>query len=176
MHRFTLPFAAVVTHRIGYRGARSGVVVILAALALALTVASPCGAASPAAEGRIVAVSLFSFGSQVLQAKTPVLVDFSAPWCLPCKELEKSLETVAATAGGRVRVVRVNVTWARHLAKQYGVQALPTLLVFDHGAVVERATGALSPDDIRDLLASSTHAAPGVPAEAPAPTAVAASR
>jgi thioredoxin 1 len=159
MHRVTGSFAAVAARITRHHGALAAVLLTLAALALAAPL--PCAAASPvsspAAEGRIVPVSLFSFGSQVLQAKMPVLVDFSAAWCLPCKALEKSLEWVAATAGDRVRVVRVNVTWNRHLAKLYDVQALPTLLVFDHGAVVERATGVLGPDDIRDLLTNSTH-------------------
>jgi thioredoxin len=106
-----------------------------------------------------VPVSFLSFGSKVLNAEMPVLVDFSAPWCVPCRAVEKSLDEVVAAAGGRVRVVRVNVTWSQGLAKRYGVEALPTLLLFDHGVVVDRATGALGPDDIRDLIAGSTRVA-----------------
>lgn len=159
MVRFADLFFAV-TRRIASPSAIGALAVTLSVAALAAP--TPGFAASPAparAESRVVPVSFLSFGSKVLNAEMPVLVDFSAPWCVPCRAVEKSLDEVVAAAGGRVRVVRVNVTWSQGLAKRYGVEALPTLLLFDHGVVVDRATGALGPDDIRDLIAGSTRVA-----------------
>jgi thioredoxin 1 len=160
MHR-SASLLPTVSGRIAHRALAAALLITLSAAAL--NAPTPCFAASPAArplaEDHIVPVSFLSFGSKVLNAEMPVVVDFSAPWCVPCRAVEKSLAAVAAAAGGRVRVARVNVTWSQGLAKRYGVEALPTLLIFDHGVVVERATGALDPDDIRDLLTSSTHVA-----------------
>jgi thioredoxin 1 len=112
----------------------------------------------PLAESRVVGVSSLSFGRQVLAAQMPVLVDFSASWCAPCKAMDRSLDEVAATAGGRVRVVRVNVgVWSRGLAARYGVEALPTVLLFDHGVVIDRETGVLGTGDLRDMVANGVH-------------------
>ncbi len=160
---------AAITRRIA--GTSAAAALLAGLTILALSAPAPCFAAPaparPAAEDRIVPVSFLSFHSKVLAAEMPVLVDFSAPWCIPCKAIERSLAAVAAAAGGRVKVVRVNVSWSHGLAKRYGVEALPTLLVFDHGTVVERATGALSIADIRDLIAGSVHVAvDGAAAEA----------
>jgi thioredoxin 1 len=134
---------------------------LLTPLAPATAAAAPAAAVTAAAtqtgQHRVVGVSGFTFGSKVLAAQTPVLVDFSASWCVPCQAIARNLDAVAAAYGDRVRIVRVNVTWSPMLARRYDVRALPTLLLFDHGVLVERVTGALGVDDIRDLLASSVH-------------------
>jgi thioredoxin 1 len=110
-------------------------------------------------ESRVVEVSSLSFGRQVLAAHMPVLVDFSATWCAPCHKMDKSLDELAAAAGGRVRVVRVNVGgWSRGLAKRYRVEALPTVLLFDHGVEIDRETGALSAGDLSEMVANGVHA------------------
>jgi thioredoxin len=157
---------------------RSAAAALLAACLVqaALVAPTPCSATTAAlqqlAERRVVPVSQLSFGSQVLDAQMPVLVDFSAPWCIPCRAIAKSLDEVVATGGGRVRIVRVDVGWSHRLAKRYGVAALPALLLFNHGQVIDRETGAMGADDIRDMLANGVQL---VLAAAP-PAAVVASR
>jgi thioredoxin len=160
MRRFFAGPLVAVTRR---AASRRAVAALLAWAALVALAAPPCAAAGPSApaeaERRVVPVSWLSFGSRVLAAQMPVLVDFSASWCAPCRQLEKALDEVVASAGGRVRVVRVNVGWSHGLAKRYGVEALPTLLLFDHGKVIDRVTGAMGAGDIRDMLANGTHPA-----------------
>lgn len=129
-----------------------------AAQAADIAGAAAAAGRQPPAESRVVEVSSLSFGRQVLAAQMPVLVDFSASWCAPCHAMDKSLDEMAATAGGRVRVVRVNVgVWSRGLAKRYGVEALPTVMLFDHGVVIDRETGVLGTGDLRDMVANGAH-------------------
>ncbi|HVT56935.1 MAG TPA: thioredoxin [Thermoanaerobaculia bacterium] len=142
---------------------------LLIALALALIERGAEGATGP---GRTVSGSDHSFPEQVLRANVPVLVDFWAPWCVPCRKLEGALDEVAKELGGQVRIVRINITWNHTYADRYGVQALPTLLLFQNGKQVDRQTGALSAEDIKDLFATLRAAGP---AAAPAAGPVAAS-
>jgi len=108
--------------------------------------------ASPAA-ARVLSASGFSFARTVLRADLPVVVDFWAPWCIPCRELEAPLAELAAKFAGRARVVRVNVEWSSRVAQRYDVQSLPTILVFKGGELVSRSTGGASEQDLEDLLA-----------------------
>ena len=107
---------------------------------------------SPVA-ARVLSASGFSFARTVLRADLPVVVDFWAPWCIPCRELEAPLAELAAKFAGRARVVRVNVEWSSRVAQRYDVQALPTILVFKGGELVSRSTGGASERDLEDLLA-----------------------
>ncbi len=92
-----------------------------------------------------------NFDEVVLQAKGPVLVDFYADWCGPCQQLAPVLERVSQdlTEG---RIVKVNVDQNPQLAARYNIQALPTLLVFVDGQVVQKAMGMQSEQEIRSLL------------------------
>jgi thioredoxin 1 len=148
-------------------------------LAAAIALAAPAGAAgasrdagtardagrSSAAprpdDAKVLSASAFSFGRIVLHSDLPVIVDFWAPWCLPCKELDGPMSEVAARFAGRVRVVRVNLDWSGGVAHHYGVQALPTVLIFRRGELVGRSTGGASAQDLADLLAASAAPAPG---------------
>lgn len=109
--------------------------------------------ASPAS-ARVLKASGFSFARTVLRAELPVVVDFWAPWCIPCRELDGPLAELAVKLAGRVRVVRVNVEWSSGVAQRYGVQTLPTILVFKGGELVSRSTGGASEQDLEDLLAT----------------------
>ena len=147
----------------------------IAALAVSATAARAADAgagrtaATPAA-ARVLSASGFSFERTVLRADLPVIVDFWAPWCIPCRELEAPLAELAAKFAGRARVVRVNVEWSSRVAERYEVQALPTILVFKGGALVSRSTGGASEQDLEELLSAQLAPVPAV-ATAAAPAA-----
>jgi thioredoxin 1 len=115
--------------------------------------------------------SAFSFDRSVLRADVPVVVDFWAPWCIVCRELEAPLAELAAEFAGRARVVRVNIDWSSRVARRFDVTALPTILIFKGGELVSRSSGAASKQDLEELLAAQL--APAVVA-AVAPTVAAA--
>jgi len=92
------------------------------------------------------------FKGEVLESKVPVLVDFFAPWCGPCRALAPALEGIAKSYEGRLAVVKVNVDEAQQLAARYGVQAVPTLIVFQDGKAVDTMVGVLSPSALRAKL------------------------
>jgi thioredoxin 1 len=82
-----------------------------------------------------------TFESEVTNATTPVLVDFWASWCGPCKMLAPTVDEIAAEFAGKVRVVKVNVDEERTLAAKFGIQGIPTLMIFKGGQVVDRLVG-----------------------------------
>ena len=128
--------------------------------------------ASRPAAAKVLSASALSFGRVVLHSELPVIVDFWAPWCLPCKELDGPMSQVAEKLAGRARVVRVNLDWSGGIARRYGVQALPTVLIFKGGELVGRSTGGASAQELEDLLGLDAAEA----ATAPAPVAAGASR
>ncbi len=83
------------------------------------------------------------FDREVLQAKVPVLVDFYAQWCGPCKMVAPVVDEVADELGAAARVVKVDVDEAQQLAAKFGVMSIPTFLVFNGGKVVDQLVGAL---------------------------------
>lgn len=89
---------------------------------------------------------------EVLSAKGPLLVDFWATWCPPCRRLAPTLERLAADESGRLTVAKLDVDGAPELSARYGVVSIPTLLVFLNGEVVDRAVGALPLADLRLLV------------------------
>ena len=97
-----------------------------------------------------------NFDSEVLQSAQPVIVDFYADWCGPCKMIAPALEEIAGELTGRVKVAKVNVDEQSALAQRYHVQSLPTLLYFQNGEVVNQEIGATSK---KNILARLNHAA-----------------
>jgi thioredoxin 1 len=91
-----------------------------------------------------VEVNETNFDSEVLKSNLPVLVDFWAPWCGPCKMVAPVLEEIATEQAGRAKIVKVNLDESPGLAQKYRVQAVPTLLYFVGGEVKEMAVGAAS--------------------------------
>jgi len=104
-----------------------------------------------------------SWDKDVLGADVPVLVDFWAEWCAPCRMIAPSVDAVAAEFAGRLRVGKVNVDEHPDVAERYGVRSIPTLLIFKGGQVVEQRVGALPKAALAALVECHT-AKQGAPA------------
>jgi thioredoxin 1 len=104
----------------------------------------------------IVTLTQENFAKEVLQSATPVLVDFWAEWCGPCKMIAPILDELAHEYDGKVKIGKVNIDDHQALAGQYSVRAIPTLLLFKQGQVAEQMVGLRSK---RDLAASFDRAA-----------------
>jgi len=93
-----------------------------------------------------------SFQKEVLQSAVPVLVDFWAEWCGPCKMLGPVLDELAGEYVGRVKVGKVNIDEHQKVASDYGIRAIPTLLLFKDGEVAEQIVGLRSKRDLKASL------------------------
>lgn len=92
--------------------------------------------------GLVTHVNESNFQSEVLDAQEPVLVDFYATWCPPCRMLAPVLEKLAGEFAGQAKLVKVDVDQSQRLAIDYRIQAMPTLLLFQNGQEVDRMVGA----------------------------------
>jgi thioredoxin 1 len=92
------------------------------------------------------------FDAQVLQSELPVVVDFWAPWCGPCKMVAPILEKLADEFAGKVLIAKVNTDENQQYAMQYGVQGIPTMIFLNQGQLVHSQVGALPENVLKDLF------------------------
>ncbi len=102
------------------------------------------------AEERLIEVTDDSFEDEVLQAQVPVLVDYWAPWCGPCKMAAPVLERIAGEYEGRLKICKVNVDEERQVASKHRIMSIPTMFLFKDGAVVDQIVG-VTPNFENDL-------------------------
>lgn len=101
------------------------------------------------ASPNIVTLTQQNFASEVLESLTPVLVDFWAEWCNPCRALAPVLDELADEYEGRVKIGKVNVENEQGIASEYGIRAIPTMLLFDKGQVADQIVGLRSKRDLK---------------------------
>jgi thioredoxin 1 len=102
--------------------------------------------------GNVLEFTDDTFQSEVLESEQPVLVDFWAPWCGPCKMIAPTVEEIANEYSGRVRVGKVNTDQARQSAVKYRIESIPMLLLFKNGQVADMVRGAVPKQQITAML------------------------
>jgi thioredoxin 1 len=97
-----------------------------------------------------------NFDQTVLKANAPVLVDFWAEWCGPCRMIAPALEEIAGTMGGKVKIVKLNVDENPATAAKYGIMSIPTLMLFKNGELASRQVGAAPKQKLEQWITTAT--------------------
>ena len=111
--------------------------------------------------GHVTEVDDKNFEVEVLQSEQPVLVDFWAEWCAPCRALTPVVEAVAQEYQGKAKVVKLDVDSSTQVAQRYGIRGIPTLIVFKGGNEADRVIGMTSKDNIARMLDTAIDTAIG---------------
>ena len=93
-----------------------------------------------------------NFKQEVLESSIPVLVDFWASWCMPCRMLEPIIEKLAEENQGKLKVCKLNTDENQNISAQYGIQGIPTLIIFKEGKEVGRTVGVMSKEKLQEKL------------------------
>jgi thioredoxin 1 len=100
----------------------------------------------------IAQVSDASFDGDILKSQVPVLVDFWAPWCGPCRSVAPIVDDLATQYAGKIKVAKVNVDESTEIAMRYQITSIPTFILFKNGEVADRALGALPRSEFVKLI------------------------
>jgi thioredoxin 1 len=103
--------------------------------------------------GKVPELTDTTFDTEVLKATEPVLVDFTATWCGPCKALAPVVEKLAEEAGGKYKVFKLDIDEAPETTKRYGVRGVPTILVFKGGEKIDQHVGVTNRETLLKMLA-----------------------
>jgi thioredoxin 1 len=101
-------------------------------------------------------VSDANFDAEVLKATGPVVVDFWAEWCGPCRMIGPALEEIAGALGGKVKIVKLNVDENPATASKYGIMSIPTLMIFKNGELASRQVGAAPKQKLEQWITTAT--------------------
>ena len=100
----------------------------------------------------VAQVSDASFDGDILKSQVPVLVDFWAPWCGPCRSVAQIVDDLATAYAGKIKVAKVNVDESTEIAMRYQITSIPTFILFKNGEVADRALGALPRSEFVKLI------------------------
>ena len=93
-----------------------------------------------------------NFEQEVLKSDVPVLVDFWAEWCMPCKMVAPAVNEISSENSGKLKVCKLNVDEGQRTASEYGVMSIPTLALFKEGKLVDKVVGALSKTELESVI------------------------
>ena len=97
-------------------------------------------------------ITMDNFEQEVLNSDVPVMIDFWATWCMPCKMLAPVIEELAEEANGAYKVGKIDVDRSPSLAAQFGVMSIPTVIVFKNGKAAEKSVGVVPKNQLEDML------------------------
>lgn len=100
----------------------------------------------------VLAVTDDSFDNDVLASDVPVLVDFWAEWCGPCKMIAPVLEEIAGEYAGKIKVAKLNIDQNENTAPKFGIRSIPTLILFKNGSAEATKVGAMSKSELKDFI------------------------
>jgi thioredoxin 1 len=102
--------------------------------------------------GTVVETTDDNFHKEVLDSDIPVLVDFWAPWCGPCKMLAPTLEEISRENNGKIKIVKINIDENQEMAAKFGIRSIPTMIIFNKGELKNQIVGSLPKEQIEKII------------------------